>query len=154
MCEPFISIYMEIWCFSPLSSSQFRKKLLKARPRSILRRVINFSPEMFGSKFSSIQQRQLHNHDGVDTFNSSCVGFQLFLFTTCYQMFLQYRLSMIGRASTIFIEQHNVTQSEYFMNLHFNLKYSFWLFSVWCVWTVYRAREKSATFDIQIFNAV
>lgn len=63
------------------------------------------------------------------------------LFTTCYQMFLQYRLSMIGRASTIFMKQHCVTQSEYFMNLHFNPKYSFWLFSVWCVWTVYRSRE-------------
>jgi hypothetical protein len=48
-----------------------------------------------------------------------------FLFTTCYQMFSQYRLSMIGRASTIFMMQHYVTHSEYFMNLQFNPKTHF-----------------------------
>lgn len=46
---------------------------------------------------------------------------KLFLFTACYQMFSQYRLGMIGRAHpAIFMEQHNVTHCEYFMNLHFN----------------------------------
>lgn len=51
-------------------------------------------------------------------------------------MFWQYRLSMIGPTSTIFMEQHNVTLCEYFMNLQFNPHFRFDCFQYLCLTNV------------------